>query len=343
MSKSPKKSKSLTRAGNRPATISAQQTIPYVRMLPDGICQLPGGVYTKTLEYEDINYSVASAEDQTAIFSGWSAWLNYFDSSLPFQLSFVNRRSRSGSRYKVNISEADDRFNSVRTEYTGMLKNQIAKSNNGIERAKYVTFCIPAENVAAARPRLERVEADVIGNFKRLGVQSQPLDGRERLALLHGQLHPGSREPFRFKWADIAHTGMGTKDFTGSSFGQRQGANMSRELTRLEKAAIRKLVTKWCANYDKDYGCLPLDCPCYMLGKCWTGAYCRYFRSAVLPLDPVLERSLTVEAVAETRPCPVCGRAFLPDGRQRYCSPACAGAARRQKQRGYMRKYRGRP
>ena len=152
MSKSPKKSKSLTRAGNRPATISAQQTIPYVRMLPDGICQLPGGVYTKTLEYEDINYSVASAEDQTAIFSGWSSWLNYFDSSLPFQLSFVNRRSRSGSRYKVNISEADDRFNSVRTEYTGMLKNQIAKSNNGIERAKYVTFCIPAENVAAARP-----------------------------------------------------------------------------------------------------------------------------------------------------------------------------------------------
>ena len=223
MIKSPKKSKSLTRAGNRPATISAQQTIPYVRMLPDGICQLPGGVYTKTLEYEDINYSVASAEDQTAIFGGWSAWLNYFDSSLPFQLSFVNRRSRSGSRYKVNISEADDHFNSVRTEYTGMLKNQIAKSNNGIERAKYVTFCIPAENVAAARPRLERVEADVIGNFKRLGVQSQPLDGRERLALLHGQLHPGSREPFRFKWADIAHTGMGTKDFiVPDSFDFRQ-------------------------------------------------------------------------------------------------------------------------
>ena len=118
---------------------------------------------------------------------------------------------------------------------------------------------------------------------------------------------------------------------------------MSRELTRQEKAAIRSLVKRWCANYDKDAGCLPLDCECYMLGKCWTGAYCRYFRSAVLPLDPVLERSLTVERITETRPCSVCGRAFLPDGRQRYCSPACAGAARRQKQRGYMRKYRGRP
>ena len=40
---------------------------------------------------------------------------------------------------------------------------------------------------------------------------------------------------------------------------------MSRERTRQEKAEIRKLVTKWCANDDTDYGCLPLDCPCYML------------------------------------------------------------------------------
>ena len=89
---------------------------------------------------------------------------------------------------------------------------------------------------------------------------------------------------------------------------------MSRELTRQEKTAIRMLVIRWCANYDKDYGCLPLDCPCYMLGKCWTGAYCRYFRSAVLPLDPVLERSLTAEHITETRSCPICGRVFLPGG-----------------------------
>ena len=120
----------------------------------------------------------------------------------------------------------------------------------------------------------------------------------------------------------------------------KAGAKMSRELTRQEKTAIHKLVTKWCANYDKDYGCLPLDCPCYMLGKCWTGAYCRYFRAAVLPLDPVLGRSLTVERITETRPCPVCGRAFLPDGRQRYCSPACAGAALREQKRAYMRRKR---
>ena len=209
--------------GKKQAALSAQQTIPYVRMLPDGVCQLPGGLYTKTVEYEDINYSVASTEDQTAIFSGWSSFLNYFDSSLPFQLSFINRRSHSRSRYKVNIPQAEDDFNSVRAEFTGMLKNQIARSNNGIERSKYITFGIPAESLDEARPRLERVEADVMSNFKRLGVPSEPMDGRARLALLHGQMHPGSREPFRFSWGDIAKTGLGTKDFIApDSFDFRQ-------------------------------------------------------------------------------------------------------------------------
>ena len=192
-------------------------------MHPDGVCRLPGGLYTKTVEYEDINYSVASTEDQTAIFGGWSSFLNYFDSSLPFQLSFINRRSHSRSRYRVNIPQGDDDFNSIREEYTGMLKNQIAKSNNGIERSKYITFGIPAEGIAEARPRLERVEADVMGNFKRLGVPSEPMDGRARLALLHSQMHPGNREPFRFSWKDIPQTGLGTKDFIApDSFDFRQ-------------------------------------------------------------------------------------------------------------------------
>ena len=150
---------------------------------------------------------------------------------------------------------------------------------------------------------------------------------------------------------------------------------MSRELTREEKAAIRALVVKWCANYDREYGCLlGLGPPrklylrgerrnngmselspqaeakdmefvttseCYMLGKCWTGAYCRYFREAVLPLNPALEAALSAQGPApETRPCPVCGWPFVLEGRQVYCSTRCAEIARRKRQRGYMRKRR---
>ncbi len=209
--------------GKGRAAISAQQTIPYVQMLKDGICKVREGYYTKTLEYEDINYSVASTEDQAAIFDGWCGFLNYFDSALPFQLSFVNHRSHGGSRYKVNIPPAQDEFDSIRGEFTEMLKRQIARSNNGIVRSKYITFGVATADLAAARPRLERVESDLMGNFKKLGVQSQPLDGRERLALLHGQLHPGGREPFRFSWDMIPKTGMGTKDFIApDSFDFRQ-------------------------------------------------------------------------------------------------------------------------
>ena len=88
-------------------------------------------------------------------------------------------------------------------------------------------------------------------------------------------------------------------------------------------------------------GCLPLDCECYMLGKTWTGPLCRYFRAAVLPLDPLLEAALTAPGPVETRACPLCGRPALLDGRRRYCSEACARAALREQKRAYMRKQRG--
>ena len=104
----PKKLKQPPRSAARKANVphTAQQTIPYREMLQDGICKVRDGFFTKTIEYEDINYSVASSDDQSAIFDGYCAFLNYFDSALPFQLSFINHRSRPGKRYRVNIPPA---------------------------------------------------------------------------------------------------------------------------------------------------------------------------------------------------------------------------------------------
>jgi len=192
-------------------------------MLRDGICKVREGYYTKTLSYEDINYAVASTDDQSTIFDGYCGFLNYFDSALPFQMSFINHRSRPENRYSVNIPQQDDDCNGIRNEFTDMLKGQIARSNNGIVRSKYITFGIQADGINMARPRLERIEADIMGNFKKLGVQSATLSGRERLEMLHSQLHPGGREPFRFSWDMIPKTGMGTKDFIApTSFDFRQ-------------------------------------------------------------------------------------------------------------------------
>lgn len=114
----------------------------------------------------------------------------------------------------------------------------------------------------------------------------------------------------------------------------------SRELTRTERAAIRKMVTGMCANYDYEYGCLPLDRECFMLHKWWSGAYCRYFQNAVLPIDPVLEAMLLDETAVETRLCAFCGEPFPANGKQAYCGTDCAGHAQRRRNRDYMRKKR---
>jgi len=114
-----------------------------------------------------------------------------------------------------------------------------------------------------------------------------------------------------------------------------------REMTREERAAIKKLVVSLCANYDRDYGCLPLDCDCVMLNTWWTGGGCKYFREAVLTTDPILEAALTGGAV-ETRTCALCGAVFPVDGKRAYCSNACADRAHKKQKRQSIQKKRGR-
>ena len=56
---------------------TAQQTIPYLAMYPDGICKVAQRKYSKSIAFEDINYQLAQADDKTAIFENWCDFLNY--------------------------------------------------------------------------------------------------------------------------------------------------------------------------------------------------------------------------------------------------------------------------
>ena len=195
---------------------TAQQTIPYIQMYPDGICKVTERKYSKTVAFEDINYQLAQADDKTAIFENWCDFLNYFDASVSVQLSFINQGTQRGEAEKaVNIPAQDDAFNSIRSEYGDMLQNQLAKGNNGLVKAKYITFAIEADSLGAAKSRLARIETDVLNNFKLLGVSARPMTGYERLKMLHGIFHPeGGQFAFDFSW--LAPSGLSTKDFTKS-------------------------------------------------------------------------------------------------------------------------------
>lgn len=194
-------------------------------MFPDGICRVTDSYYTKTVQFQDINYQLNQNEDKTAIFDGWCDFLNYFDSSVRFQLSFVNMSANKDNyaRY-ITISPQGDDFDSIRLEYTQMLQNQLARGNNGLIKTKYLTFGVEADGLKAAKPRLERIETDLLNNFKRLGVQAEALNGHDRLRLLHGMLHMDEQEPFRFSWDWLAPSGLSVKDFIApSSFEFRTG------------------------------------------------------------------------------------------------------------------------
>ena len=215
---------------------SAQDSIPFQRMFPDGICRVTDTYYTKTIQFQDINYQLSQNEDKTAIFDGWCDFLNYFDASVHFQLTFLNMAANKDTYgTQITIPLRGDEDDAIRTEYTQMLRDQLAKGNNGLIKTKYLTFGIDADGMKTAKPRLERIETDVLNNFKRLGVAAEPLNGTERLRLLHDMLRIDDPAPFRFSWDWLAPSGLSVKDFIApSSFefakgnyfgiGQKRGA-----------------------------------------------------------------------------------------------------------------------
>ena len=197
---------------------TVQQSIPFDRMFPDGICRVTDNYYTKTIQFQDINYQLAQQEDKTEIFEEWCAFLNFFDSSVKFQLSFENMATDvSDFEKSIKISHKNDGFDDVRDEYSEVLLHQMEAGNNGLTKTKYLTFGIHAESMKTAKPRLTHIETDILNNFKRLGVQARSLNGSERLELMHRQFHMGDDAKFRFDWKYLTGSGLSVKDFIAPS------------------------------------------------------------------------------------------------------------------------------
>lgn len=197
---------------------TAQQSIPFDRMFPDGICRVGLDYYTKTIQFQDINYQLAQQEDKTEIFEEWCSFLNFFDSSINFQLSFNNMATDvSDFEKSIAIEHKQDGFDDVRDEYSEVLLHQMEAGNNGLTKTKYLTFGIHAESMKTAKPRLTHIETDILNNFKRLGVQAKSLNGSERLELMHRQFHMGDDAKFRFDWKYLAGSGLSVKDFIAPS------------------------------------------------------------------------------------------------------------------------------
>ena len=209
-----KKKKEKQEEKRRKKKLSVQQSIAYKEMGRDGICRVQGKTYSKCIRFYDINYQLAQNEDKNAIFENWCDFLNYFDASIHFQLSFINHKSSMKEFEQViRIRPQDDAFDDVRMEYAKMLKQQLAKGNNGLVKSKYITFSIEADNIREAKPKLERIESDILNNFKILGVPAYPLNGVERLQILYETFNPDNMTDFQFDYGSMIRTGLNTKDY----------------------------------------------------------------------------------------------------------------------------------
>ena len=201
---------------------TAQETLPYKEIYRDGICQTEDKFFSKTIQFFDINYQLAKNDDKTTIFENYCEFLNYFDSSVRFQITFLNQQVNFDEYSKtIDIPPKGDAFDDIRKEYADMLNMQLAKGNNGLVKTKYITFGIKAESLRAAKSRLERIETGILNNFKVLGAAARPLNGLERLKILHDTMNMDTKEPFKFHYGMVAKTGLGTKDFiapTGFDF-----------------------------------------------------------------------------------------------------------------------------
>ena len=192
---------------------TAQQSIPMQRMFEDGTCRVKPNYYTRTIQYQDINYQLAQQEDKTAIFEEWCSFLNFFDSSIKFELSFVNMATDSTEFEKsIRIPYQRDGFDDVRAEYSQMLRQQLAKGNNGLTKTKFITFGVEGESMAQVKPRLDHIQNDLLNNFHRLGVQAKPLNGAQRLKLMHDMLNMDGASKFHFDWKDLVKSGLSVKD-----------------------------------------------------------------------------------------------------------------------------------
>lgn len=209
--------------------ITAQDSIPFDKMWPDGVCHLANGRYSKAIQFEDINYLLCDEDMQNAIFDSWSDLLNYFDPSVEFQEFFskLPLDEKTNPVYNPPIT-----LNSCSDEYLSFVREQLKHRNNGFAETRCLIFSVAADSIQTARSQLERIETDLLSNFKRMNVSAVSLSGYDRLCQLYNLFHTDEKLPFRFSWDWLIPSGLDTKDFiapSSFSFSNRKTFSMGNQ------------------------------------------------------------------------------------------------------------------
>ena len=190
-----------------------QDIIPVKAIYSDGIFQVGKNKYAKTYKFEDINYAVASRDDQQGMFLEYCQLLNSLDSGATTKLTINNRRLNSlDFRRKILIPLRKDAMDVYRDEYNRMLFAKATHSNS-IVQDKYVTISVTKKNIEDARIYFARVGSDLISHFNRLGSKCTELDVNERLRIIYDFFRTGEETSFYFNLKEKMKKGHSFKDY----------------------------------------------------------------------------------------------------------------------------------
>lgn len=195
-------------------------TILYDSMKKKGICQINKDTYSKTIEFEDINYFIESEQEQERIFKMYFSFLNSFNDDIDVQLSFFNTRKKINPffDFKKELQKQDDEYSELRKEYFSILQEKSENSTLGIEKHKYITFTIKEQEKDLAYQKLAKIEENILINFQNMKIKAKVLDGFERLKLLQAMMNNEREFELDKDWKLVTESGVPTKAIISPSY-----------------------------------------------------------------------------------------------------------------------------
>lgn len=176
---------------------SIQETIEIRAVSESGIFELEKFHYSKSYLFQDINYVTTNEEEQIGIFERYCRFLNSLD--VNFKITINNKnKSMVNLRQQVLFKEKADNYDSYRKVYNNIIEEKIREGRQGIEQERYLTVTIERKNFEEAKAYFATLEANIQKAFQELGSCLIPLDGDERLKVIHDFYHLGREEEFHF-------------------------------------------------------------------------------------------------------------------------------------------------
>ena len=170
--------------------LSVEEALPFERMFKDGILRVERGKYSKTLTFEDTNYTLMSDDQKTAILKLWGGFLNTLDDDTTCELTLLKHPTDPSSMRKVLTYEAkNEEDQELAEEYSKIIRKNYLRSNQGYTLMRYLTVTVKAESRKAAARRFEIIEESMQYSFDKLGAKIKVLNGQERMKLLHKCFH----------------------------------------------------------------------------------------------------------------------------------------------------------